>query len=286
MINIYLIGNKGFIALKSLNESQLKFITCIIIGQDKNIQNDYSKEIEQLCNDKHIKYVIQNKTFSPSAQYSIAIGWRWLITDDSKLIVFHDSILPKYRGFNPLVTALINGDKKVGVTALIGSEEYDKGEIIDQEIIEISYPLKIKIAIDMIAECFAKLLQNIIDKIASQDLVSTPQNEALASYSIWRDEENYKIDWTKDSAFIKRFVDAVGYPYHGAHTYVKGQKIIIKDMEIVDDVSISNREPGKAIFKDKSSFTVICGKGLVKINEFYDEKGHSIRFDNFRLRFK
>lgn len=285
MINIYLIGNKGFVALKSLNASQLNNITCIIIGRDKNIQNDYSTDIEKLCNEKSINYVIQNKTHSPAAEYSIAIGWRWLINDDSKLIVFHDSILPKYRGFNPLVTALINGDKKVGVTALKSSKEYDKGEIIDQEIIEICYPLKIETAIDKIAECFAKLLQNVINKITAQDLTSTPQNEALVTYSIWRDEENYKIDWTQDSASIKRFVDAVGYPYQGAHTYVKEKKIIIKDMEIVEDVSISNRECGKTIFKDNSSFTIICGKGLVKINEFYDKNGNRVYFDNFRLRF-
>lgn len=27
----------------------------------------------------------------------MAIGWRWLLEDTDKLIIFHDSLLPKYR---------------------------------------------------------------------------------------------------------------------------------------------------------------------------------------------
>ena len=33
------------------------------------------------------------------------------------LLIFHDSLLPKLRGFNPTVTALIAGEIEIGVTA-------------------------------------------------------------------------------------------------------------------------------------------------------------------------
>jgi methionyl-tRNA formyltransferase len=64
-----------------------------------------------------------------------------LIALDVPLVVFHDSILPQYRGFNPLVSALINGDSRVGVTAM-GTDEFDKGDIIGQRTIAINIPSK------------------------------------------------------------------------------------------------------------------------------------------------
>ena len=61
-----------------------------------------------------------------------------MIRDKSKLIVFHDSVLPKLRGFNPLVTSLINGYEEIGVTVLYGTEDFDRGEIILQKKVNIT----------------------------------------------------------------------------------------------------------------------------------------------------
>jgi methionyl-tRNA formyltransferase len=81
----------------------------VIIGKDKNFLNDYSTDIKNYCISNNINFILQNKTIdNGNVDYSIAIGWRWLIKVDSKLIVFHDSILHRLRGFNPLVTSLIN----------------------------------------------------------------------------------------------------------------------------------------------------------------------------------
>lgn len=286
MINLYLLGEKGFVALKNLNNSKTELISNVIIGTDSKVKYDYSNEIIELCKKAKISYQIQNKTSLNTAKYSIAIGWRWLINDDSKLIVFHDSLLPKYRGFNPLVTALINGDEKIGVTALKGSKNYDEGEIIAQESIKINYPINIRTAIGKIAESYAILLQVILDKIISNELLSKQQDRTLVSYSLWRDEEDYKIKWDLDSHTIKRFIEAVGYPYKGAFTMLNEEKIIIKDAAVVDDVIISNRTPGKVIFKDGKFYTIVCGNGLLKVSEFYDENGDLINLNNFRLRFK
>jgi methionyl-tRNA formyltransferase len=218
--------------------------------------------------------------------YSIAIGWRWLINDNSNLIVFHDSILPKYRGFNPLVTALINGDNEIGVTALEGANDYDSGNIIKQEKISIDYPIKIKKAIDLISLCYAKLLNSILEKITLKEIKTYPQDESLVSFSLWRDEENYKIDWSLDAKVIKRFIDAIGFPYKGAYSIVNNQKIIIRDAQVVEDVKIPIREMGKVIFKDKKSYTIVCGKGLLKVMKFFDENGSEVNLKKFRIRFK
>jgi methionyl-tRNA formyltransferase len=289
-VNIYLLGKKGLIALKALNRSQLKLINQVVIGRDKNVKKDYSEDITLFCN----KHKINNRAYDNLAvneydvDYHIAIGWRWLIrADENKLIVFHDSLLPKLRGFNPLVTALINGDTTIGATVLKGSEEFDRGDIYFQEFININYPIKISQAIDIVANIYGSLMVKLFESIENNTLNSFKQDEEKASYSLWRDKEDYFIDWNKDAHYIKRFIDAVGYPYDGACTVLDQKIVKIYDAEVIKDVNIENRVVGKVLFKDpnNNAVTIVCGKGLLKVKDFYDENNHRIIIDKFRIRF-
>jgi len=40
--------------------------------------------------------------------------------------------LPKYRGASPIQTAILNGDKKTGITIMLMDEEMDHGPIVSQ----------------------------------------------------------------------------------------------------------------------------------------------------------
>ncbi len=290
-ITLYLMTLKGFKVLESLiNTNNTSLINFVVYGQDKSVQNDYSNEIISLCQSNEIRcYNRKEKTGLPVSEYSIAISWRWMIDTQSKctLIVLHDSLLPKYRGFAPLVSCLIKGESKIGVTALLASEEYDKGAIIDQESIPVEYPIKIEKAIKEITTCYSKLVLNIFEVIKNQKkLASKTQNEDEATYSLWRDEEDYKIDWSIDADQIKRFVDAVGYPYKGAFTTIEGRKIRILDVTVIQDVKIENRTPGKLIFYKKDNPIFVCGIGLIQINKaiYDDSKEDVLSLKKFRVR--
>ena len=106
------------------------------------------------------------------------------------LIVLHDSLLPKYRGFAPLPTALINAEPYVGVTALFAkekSDEYDRGDILGQRKLAVTYPARIQTVISAISGAYADLVIDIWRRIhAGVKLTGTPQNEAEATYSLWR----------------------------------------------------------------------------------------------------
>ena len=287
MINLYLLGEKGYISLKSLDIFFYSMIETVIIGKDGNVVNDYSAEIIEFCQTNNLNYLIQTKTISnSSAAYSIAIGWRWLITDNTKLIVFHDSILPRLRGFNPLVTALINGDSEIGVTVLFGTEDFDRGDIILQKKHQIQYPIKIKKAIEQVSLLYGDLLNELFHLLKKNRFQSSAQEESLATYSLWRDTEDYEIDWNMPSEVIKRFIDAVGYPYNGACTILNDTKVFIKDSCVCDDVLIENRTPGKVMFKKDNKFYIVCGKGLLCVENFFDIHGNKLALSNFRLRFK
>lgn len=287
-IGLFLMTQKGFLVLENLLKSNYKdVISFVCIGVDKEVQNDFSEEIVSLCKLNSIVYFFKNELTKNeiATDYNIAISWRWML-NVSNLIVLHDSILPKYRGFAPLVNMLINGEMKIGVTALMASDEYDKGDILFQIEKNISYPLKIVDAIEIISELYCTISENIIEAILNNQIILKKQNDSEATYSLWLDNEDYYIDWNWDAEKIKRKIDACGFPYLGAKTHIENQVIIIHDAEIVKDVEIENRVVGKNIFFINEYPVIVCGKGLLKITNAVYENNYESIFPQKKFRIK
>ncbi len=291
-VTLFLMTQKGFAVLKSLSVDQRSMIDVVVVGGDSNIESDYRFEIIEYCQDHAISWVARSDFSEVKSKYVLAVSWRWLIDHRAdRLIVLHDSLLPRYRGFAPLVNSLINGESYIGVTALFGADNYDEGEIIKQSRTKISYPLKIGDAIDLVINNYIDLVQFIFSKLLEgSDLESYPQPDIGVSYSIWRDREDYFVDWNESSKKIRRVVDALGAPYDGAQTKTSEHEVIrLDDVEEVEDVVVENRDVGKVIFFDAGCPVVICGVGLLKIvgaRKVVDGDFAEVDFKSrFRIRF-
>ena len=175
-----------------------------------------------------------------------------------------------------------------GVTALFASDEYDRGDIIMQKKLEINYPIKINELINNIKQLYYELVKDIYKMILNnQNLPKIKQNENESTYSPWLDKKDYFIDWNWSAEKIKRFVDAVGYPYDNAKAYLNGKIVKFIEVEIVDDVKIENRKRhiGKVIFIKDGCPVIICKRGLLKLIDIRDEKDNRLMI-NFRSRFE
>lgn len=290
-IALFIMGKKGLACLETAIKTPFVTIKTVVFATDKNVEKDYVEEIISVCKKHSIPHYNRIKFTSSildGVDYYIAISWRWIVRENiSKLIVFHDSILPKYRGFNPLVSALINGDKKIGVTAIFANKEFDKGDIIDTKIVEITYPIKIIDAITTISECYQLLLQSVLQKIAANTIQAVPQNEEGATFSLWRDEEDYFLDWNLDAIVLERTINALGFPYGGARTRLNNDIIVITKAKAITDVKIENRTAGKLLFLKDNQPTIVCGQGLINIEEaHYLKNKEKVVFNKFRIRLK
>jgi len=290
-LTLFLMGAKGLACLKAITEKFPSQIEMVVYARDKNVENDYVNEILAFCELHQIKCCDKkswdNHNDIQTQCYAIAVSWRWLIEHKNlTLIVLHDSLLPKYRGFNPLVSALINGDDKIGVTALFANKEFDRGDIIDQASIKITYPITIADAIETITSCYQKLILQVVELLINNKLIAKVQDESQATYSLWRDNEDYFLDWNLDAQTLSRSVDALGYPYAGAKTRMDEQVITITKSEALPDLIIENRTPGKILFFNNNQPEVVCGKGILRIVEAINENKEKIEFTKFRQRFK
>jgi len=291
-LGIYLMTAKGLAVIKQLlAELGSGRIAFVVVARDAATLYDGSEDILQVAHEAGIPAFEREQAPEslPKVRYLLAVSWRWLIPirTGQQLIVFHDSLLPRYRGFAPLVSALVNKETTLGVTALLASTEYDRGPIIAQEAIGVNYPLTVREAIQLITPCYERLASTLSVMISNNSIEGLPQDETMASYSLWRDEEDYLVDWSWDAERIRRFVDGVGYPYKGAAVSVGGKVCRIRLCLELPDVVIENRTPGKVIFIEDGMPVVVCGKGLLKVLQLTaDTSGADmLPLAKFRVRF-
>lgn len=290
-VRLYISGKKGLSVLQTFTKLDRRAITDVVYAGDPSVAEDFSDEIKSFCEDNNIPALSRNEAKEGNHAFSLCAGWRWMISyDKARILVIHDSVLPEYRGFNPLVTALVNGDKEIGATLFEASSDNvpDSGQILISRKLPIDYPLKIEKAIDLIAETYRDITKEFLLVPIEKTLNNAKkQREDMATYSLWRDAGDYWIDWEGDSKTIERFVDAVGYPYLGAKTWFQGEKVIISEVSQSGDLRISNRDSGKVIRIDDGNPVVVCGSGLLTISEARNlETGKSILpILNLRSRF-
>lgn len=290
-IHLCLLGKKGYFFLQgfigdlNLDEVELS----VEVGRDKEVYRDYADEIFLLAKEKSIHAIERKIDFDYLGHdFVFAAGWRWLLkgVPSNKLIVVHDSLLPKYRGFSPLFNALINREPYVGVTALFGSEKYDKGDIIAQSKINVNYPIKTSEAIDKVSELYKEIAYTILGYIKNNCIPSYPQDESEATYSCWLDDADYYINWCDFAEEIVHKIHLLGPPYSYAKTTLSGSVVYLLGAELIKEVSLERIDYGKVLMVDEGCPIVIAKDGLVKLTNIVDEENLSVLpIKKFRSRF-
>ncbi|HVW52316.1 MAG TPA: formyltransferase family protein [Trinickia sp.] len=289
-LTLFLMTRRGYSLLCDIEERFGHLFEEIVIARDPQLDDDCFAAIASLCQSRGMRWRERSaRDGGVVTPYALAVGWRWMIDHQStQLVVFHDSLLPRYRGFNPLVSCLINGEMQIGVTALLGGARYDAGDVLAQSASSIEYPIKIADAIELVRADYKATATEVLQRIEREEgLVGQPQHDAAATYSLWRDEDDYRIAWGRSATWIARFVDAVGSPYKGACSFVDGVLARIDAAVALPDVRIENRTPGKVIWMEGTSPVVVCGEGLLKITRLRaDDTGASmLPLKKFRSRF-
>jgi methionyl-tRNA formyltransferase len=110
------------------------------------------------------------------------------------------------------------------------------------------------------------------------------QDPTQASYSLWRDEEDFVIDWSSDAHEICRMIDATGYPYAGARTTLGDETIYVEEATTLPDLNFENRTPGKIWSLESGRPIVVCGSGLVRLERCRAADGAEFVFRRLRSR--
>ena len=143
----------------------------------------------------------------------------------------HASLLPKYRGSAPIAWAILNGEKKTGITTMLMDEGMDTGDILLQSEIPIHEDETTEKLQGRLAFLGAQLLSETLEKMKKGEIHPTPQEHSKATYAPMLKKEDGQIDWTKGAEEIDRQVRAF-HPWPGAYTEWQGQILKIYKGEV------------------------------------------------------
>jgi methionyl-tRNA formyltransferase len=177
----------------------------------------------------------------------------------------HASLLPKYRGAAPIQWALINGERKTGVTTMLMNEGLDTGNILLQEETEIADEDNAETLSQRLSEIGASLLMKTIKGIKDGSLKPIPQG-GTPSYAPPLKKEDGRIDWSKSATEIFNYVRGM-YPWPCAYCYFNKERIKITRVKVLEGSGM----PRRVEKVSKCELIVGTGKGLLSIIELQPE---------------
>lgn len=178
------------------------------------------------------------------------------------IINVHSSILPKYRGASPIQAALLNGDKKTGLTIMMIDEGLDTGDILDIEEIEIDE----KDNYETLSTKLSKLASNLLDRVINNLIKGTQkrikQDDSKAIIVGLIKKEDCKIDWNLDNVQIYNKVRALN---PSPTAYTQKENLHMKVYEVEKIFNEYKGQNGEVVEITKKGPVIKCNKGAIKL---------------------
>ncbi|KKW35948.1 MAG: Methionyl-tRNA formyltransferase [Candidatus Adlerbacteria bacterium GW2011_GWA1_54_10] len=150
----------------------------------------------------------------------------------------HPSLLPKFRGPSPVLSAILGDERKTGVTIMQMNEEMDTGPIVAQASIEIDeeeWPQKGSLLTTMLFTEGANLLVEIMPQWIAGGIKPEPQNNSEATYTRKFTDEDARIDPRGDAR--AQFLKIMAFDKNPRAYFLdsRNRRIIVTDAEIKAD---------------------------------------------------
>ncbi|MBT3538765.1 methionyl-tRNA formyltransferase [Candidatus Parcubacteria bacterium] len=183
------------------------------------------------------------------AQYGLLIPKSILDAPKHGTINVHTSLLPKYRGASPIQSAILNGDKKTGVTIMLMDEGMDSGPILTQKEIDI-LPNETYLELDSrLAKIGSDTLLNAIPKYISDEVIPQTQDESQITLCQKLSREDGKVSWNKTTEEIYNQYRALT-PWPGVWTVWNDKRLKLLEIK----PSEKKIKPGKVVIENDILF--------------------------------
>lgn len=184
----------------------------------------------------------------------------------------HGSLLPKYRGGAPIQRAIINGEKKTGITIQYMAKKMDQGDILASESIDIGIHDTNSTMFEKLSDLALNMLIDLLPKLFDGDINPVKQNEDEATYAWNLEKEIEHITFDDD---VRKVYDHIRglLDNPGAYFMCKGKKF---KMEKVFFEEKEDCDP--CVFKglEQDYLKIDCNNGFIKVYTIRPEGKNSM----------
>jgi methionyl-tRNA formyltransferase len=175
----------------------------------------------------------------------------------------HPSLLPRYRGPNPLYWHFINDETQGGLTMHRMDAEFDTGPILMQRSIEIAPDDDVDSLFPKLLAVGGPMIPEMLQAVAA-GVPGTPQPVEGASYAPLCTEADRWLDWTRPAAQLRNQVR--GWGSQGALASIDGQTYLVSRARAVS--SSATAHPGTILDRADNTFLVQTGEGALLIVDY------------------
>jgi len=260
-------------------------ISAVVTAPDKSSGRGRKiifSSVKEFCLNKNIKIFQPNnlkdslflsKIQNIAPDFQIVVAFRMLpkeVWSISKVFTFnlHASLLPNYRGAAPINWAIINGEKKTGLTTFIIDDKIDTGFVLLKDEVKIA-PLDTFFTLsNKLLNKAGPLIKKTIEFYFSEKLYPKKQflkgNEKFAPKLT---SKNIKIDWNESIDLIEKKIRGLS-PFPGAWTFFNNNNNKSRMKIIKSSIIYINHKNNlnKILVKDGDLF-ISLKEGYLKCDE-------------------
>jgi len=264
----------GSVAAQSLELLSRKFNVEAVITKPKRSNSRDPVPVLDLCLKLGIKaYTPKNKNdlndifekVAFKSELGILIDFGIIISKEIidffkfGIVNSHFSLLPLYRGADPISFSILSGDKATGVSLMLLNAGIDEGKLIAQNKLGINHYDNLELTHRLVT-LSDSMLQKYIPQYLSGEITPYNQsNKIVPTYSRKLSKEDGKINWNKSAEQIEREIRAfIHWPK--SFTEISGIPVIITKVSL----NKTDGLPGTIVY-DKRSMNIKCLNGSLDI---------------------
>lgn len=283
-VGIFADGVWGLKIIKILFYDKDFKIDFVVLRKKKDLK------ILKFCRNKNIKFMSFNNVNSKkniniikkfNSKLYISMSYNQIFKSNffkftkKKIINCHAGALPYYRGRSPINWAIINGEKKIGITTHLINSKIDQGDILDQKFINIQKNDNFKTILSKCYKYCPKQIYKVLKKIKNGSIKAIKQSSisAKGSYYFKRKNGDEIINFNSNFKNLDNFVKGLVFPSVGAVFFFRGASFVTLKTNFLKKINMKNNiENGKILGVSKNKLKIKISDSVIFFSKIYSKK--------------
>jgi methionyl-tRNA formyltransferase len=172
----------------------------------------------------------------------------------------HFSLLPRWRGADPISFSILNGDKETGVSLMTIVPALDEGPLLAQRPLQIAPDATTPSLTEELITLSDQLLTETLPMYIDGQIAASPQPAEGASYSRKLEKSDSQLDFNKPAAVLEREVRAFA-EWPRSRAKIGNTDIIVTKSHVMSGTGT----PGE-IWRQNKTLGIYSSEGILVID--------------------
>ncbi len=185
----------------------------------------------------------------------------------------HASLLPAYRGPNPIQWALLDNCAETGLTTMLTDIGVDTGAMLLKETLPIGPEDTTGTLAEKLSAMAGPLLVKTLEGLSQGEIAPVPQPHEQATHAPKLSHEDARLTWSDPASVLHNKIRAQ-QPWPGTYTFFQGERFKVTQSRVLVEAAegagdseniVKNSEPGSILGIMKEGIRVQTGCGALEL---------------------